>query len=210
MPGLPYLIRVVVPTLGLRKPKVPVRGMDVAGTVEAVGPNVTRCQPGDEVFGWCDGSFAEYACAPEDHFAPKPTTLSFEQAGAVPISGFAALQALHDEERSRRGSRCWSSGRRGGAGPSRCSWPRRVARLATQGSNDTIRVKSRQHRGVESSGRRISPVAATVPPLLRCPVAVLDSLVGNRVSGPHPGRVIRRRSTGAHPPGACRGADRAC
>lgn len=58
--------------------------------------------------------------------------------------------------------------------------PRRVALLATQGSNDTIRVKSRQHRGVESSGRRISPVAATVPPLLRCPVAVLASLVGNR------------------------------
>jgi NADPH:quinone reductase-like Zn-dependent oxidoreductase len=80
MTGLRYLIRVVVPTLGLRKPKVPVRGMDVAGTVEAVGPNVTRCQPGDEVFGWCDGSYAEYACAPEDHFAPKPTTLSFRDA----------------------------------------------------------------------------------------------------------------------------------
>jgi hypothetical protein len=155
---------------------------------------------GDEVFGWCDGAFAEYACAPEDHFAPKPTTLSFEQAGAVPISGFAALQALRDEGAVQAGQQVLVIGAAGGVGPSRCSWPRRVALLATQGSNDTIRVKSRQHRGVESSGRRISPVAATVPPLLRCPVAVLASLVGNRVSGPHhPGRVIRRRSTGAPP-----------
>jgi NADPH:quinone reductase-like Zn-dependent oxidoreductase len=98
MTGLPYMIRVVVPTLGLRKPKVPVRGMDVAGRVEAVGSNVTRFQPGDEVFGWTDGgSYAEYACAPEDHLAPKPANLGFEQAAVVPISGFAALQALRDE-----------------------------------------------------------------------------------------------------------------
>jgi hypothetical protein len=58
-------------TLGLRKPKVPIRGMDVAGRVEAVGRQVTQFQPGDEVFGWCDGSYAEYAAAVEDHFAPK-------------------------------------------------------------------------------------------------------------------------------------------
>jgi NADPH:quinone reductase-like Zn-dependent oxidoreductase len=64
--GLPYLIRFV--GFGVRRPKVRVRGMDVAGTVEAVGSNVTRFQPGDEVFGWCDGSYAEYACASEDHF----------------------------------------------------------------------------------------------------------------------------------------------
>jgi NADPH:quinone reductase-like Zn-dependent oxidoreductase len=97
MTGLPYLIRLVVPSLGLRKPKIRVRGMDVAGTVEAVGTQVTRFQPGDAVFGWCDGSFAEYVSAPEDHLAPKPATLSFEQAAVVPISGFAALQALRDE-----------------------------------------------------------------------------------------------------------------
>jgi NADPH:quinone reductase-like Zn-dependent oxidoreductase len=96
MTGLPYMIRLVVPTLGLRKPKVPVLGMDVAGRVEAVGARVTRFQPGDEVFGWTDGSFAEYAVAPEDHLAAKPATVSFEEAAVVPISGFAALQAVRD------------------------------------------------------------------------------------------------------------------
>jgi NADPH:quinone reductase-like Zn-dependent oxidoreductase len=96
MTGLPYMIRLAVPALGLHKPKVPVFGMDVAGTVEAVGKDVTRFQPGDEVFGWTDGAFAEYAIAPEDHLAAKPATLSFEEAGVVPISGFAALQAVRD------------------------------------------------------------------------------------------------------------------
>src|SRR6266498_5761813 len=88
MTGLPYLIRLVVPDLGLRKPKVPVRGMDVAGRVEAVGGNVTRFQPGDAVFGTCDGAFAEYAVAPEDHLAAKPANLTFEQAAVVPTSAF--------------------------------------------------------------------------------------------------------------------------
>jgi NADPH:quinone reductase-like Zn-dependent oxidoreductase len=96
MTGLPYMIRIVVPTLGLRRPKVPVLGMDVAGTVEAVGADVTRFRPGDAVFGWCDGAFAEYACAGEDHFAAKPAALGFEQAAVVPISGFAALQGVRD------------------------------------------------------------------------------------------------------------------
>jgi NADPH:quinone reductase-like Zn-dependent oxidoreductase len=96
MTGLPYLIRLVVPSLGLRRPKVRVRGMDVAGTVEAVGTQVTRFQPGNEVFGWCDGAFAEYACAHQDQLAAKPANLSFEQAAAVPTSAFAALQGLRD------------------------------------------------------------------------------------------------------------------
>ena len=96
MTGLPYLIRIAVPTLGLRRPKVPVLGMDVAGRVEAVGAQATRFRPGDEVFGWCDGAFAEYAVAPEDQLAAKPANLSVEQAAVVPISGFAALQALRD------------------------------------------------------------------------------------------------------------------
>jgi NADPH:quinone reductase-like Zn-dependent oxidoreductase len=116
MTGLPYLIRIVVPTLGLRKPKVRVRGMDVAGRVEAVGKNVTRFQPGDEVFGWCDGSFAEYTSAPEDQLAAKPATLSFEQVAAVPISGFAALQGLRDVGEIQPGQRVLVIGAAGGVG----------------------------------------------------------------------------------------------
>jgi NADPH:quinone reductase-like Zn-dependent oxidoreductase len=116
MTGLPYLIRIVVPTLGLRKPKVPVRGMDVAGRVEAVGAQVTRFRPGDEVFGWCDGAFAEYACAPEDHLAPKPAALSFEEAAVVPISGFAALQAVRDVGEVQPGQKVLVIGAAGAVG----------------------------------------------------------------------------------------------
>lgn len=94
MTGLPYLMRVV--GFGLRAPKVRVRGMDVAGTVESVGATVTAFRPGDAVFGTCEGAFAEYACAPERNLARKPAHLRFEEAAAVPTSAFAALQALRD------------------------------------------------------------------------------------------------------------------
>jgi NADPH:quinone reductase-like Zn-dependent oxidoreductase len=116
MTGLPYLIRIVVPTLGLRRPKVPVLGMDVAGTVEAVGQEVTRFRPGDAVFGWTDGSFAEYASAPEDQLAAKPPALSFEQAAVVPISGFAALQGLRDVGQVQPGQQVLVIGAAGGVG----------------------------------------------------------------------------------------------
>jgi NADPH:quinone reductase-like Zn-dependent oxidoreductase len=116
MTGLPYLIRLVVPTLGLRRPKIPVRGMDVAGRVEAVGTNVTRFRPGDAVFGWTDGSYAEYATAPEDHLAPKPANLSFERAAVVPISGIAALQGLRDTGQVQPGQRVLILGAAGGVG----------------------------------------------------------------------------------------------
>jgi NADPH:quinone reductase-like Zn-dependent oxidoreductase len=92
MTGLPYLLRVV--GFGFRAPKARVRGTDVAGTVEAVGQNVTRFEAGDEVFGTCDGSFAEYAAVREDTLVAKPANLTFEQAAAVPTSSTAALQAL--------------------------------------------------------------------------------------------------------------------
>jgi NADPH:quinone reductase-like Zn-dependent oxidoreductase len=117
MTGLPYLIRLVVPTLGLRRPKVPVRGMDLAGRVEAVGGHVTRFQPGDEVFGWTDnGAYAEYVAAPQDHFALKPTAVTFEQAAAVPISAFAALQGLRDEGEVKPGQKVLVIGAAGGVG----------------------------------------------------------------------------------------------
>jgi NADPH:quinone reductase-like Zn-dependent oxidoreductase len=114
MAGLPYLIRIV--GFGLRAPKNPIRGYDVAGHVEAVGENVTRFQPGDEVFGTCRGSFAEYACARADRLAPKPANLSFEQAAAVPISGYAALQAVRDQGKVRAGQRVLIIGAGGGVG----------------------------------------------------------------------------------------------
>src|SRR5919197_1423601 len=92
MSGEPYLMRII--GFGFRRPKARVRGMDAAGTVEAVGQNVTRFQAGDAGFGTCDGAFAEYARAREDMLAPRPAHLTFEQAAAVPTSAFTALQAL--------------------------------------------------------------------------------------------------------------------
>jgi len=114
MTGLPYLVRVM--GFGLRKPKVRIRGRDVAGRVEAAGKNVTRFHPGDEVFGICEGSFAEYASARPDKLAPKPANLTFEQAAVVPISGLTALQALRDTGRVQPGQKVAIIGAGGGVG----------------------------------------------------------------------------------------------
>ena len=116
MTGLPYLIRVVVPTMGLGRPKVAVRGMDLGGRVEAVGGRVTRFQPGDAVFGWTDGSYAEYASVPEGQLVPMPANLGFEQAAVVPISGLAALQGLRDVGEIQAGQRVLVIGAAGGVG----------------------------------------------------------------------------------------------
>ena len=114
MTGLPYLVRVM--GYGFTRPKYPVRGRDVAGRVEAVGANVTRFQPGDEVFGTCEGSFAEYAAAREDKLALKPANLSFEEAAVIPISGMTALQALRDKGRVSPGDKVLIIGAGGGVG----------------------------------------------------------------------------------------------
>jgi NADPH:quinone reductase-like Zn-dependent oxidoreductase len=114
MTGLPYLVRIM--GYGLRKPKARIRGRDVAGRVEAVGKNVTRFHLGDEVFGTCEGSFAEYACARPDKLAPKPANLTFEQAAAVPISGLTALQAIRDTGKVRPGQKVLIIGAAGGVG----------------------------------------------------------------------------------------------
>ena len=92
MTGRPYLMRIM--GFGFRSPKRRIPGRAVAGTVVAVGPKVTRFAVGDEVFGVARGSFADYAAAPDDKLAPKPTTLTFEQAATVPISATTALQGL--------------------------------------------------------------------------------------------------------------------
>src|SRR5919106_4307502 len=93
MTGQPYFARLM---LGVRRPKVGIRGRDVAGRVEAIGSAVTGVQPGDEVMGIAEGSFAELAVARSDKLVPKPARLTFEQAAAVPISGLTALQSLRD------------------------------------------------------------------------------------------------------------------
>jgi NADPH:quinone reductase-like Zn-dependent oxidoreductase len=112
--GLPYVIRVM--GFGLRAPKYRVPGSDVAGRVEAVGPDVTRFQPGDEIFGSCDGAFAEYARVREDKCAAKPANLSFEQAAAVPVSAITALQGLRDKAHVQAGQHVLIIGAGGGVG----------------------------------------------------------------------------------------------
>src|SRR5215212_4111322 len=89
--GEPLIARLAV---GLRGPRNRVPGTDIAGSVVAVGSAVTQLRPGDEVFGWCTGGFAEYACAPADHFVPRPAGLTAEHAAAVGVSACAALQLL--------------------------------------------------------------------------------------------------------------------
>jgi NADPH:quinone reductase-like Zn-dependent oxidoreductase len=111
--GVPYLARMAV---GLRKPKNRVPGTDIAGTVEAVGMDVTQLRPGDEVFGWCMGAFAEYARGAADHFLPKPTALTFEQAAAVGVSASTALQLLRDQGKVQPGQRVLINGASGGVG----------------------------------------------------------------------------------------------
>jgi NADPH:quinone reductase-like Zn-dependent oxidoreductase len=116
MTGLPYFVRLIVPDLGLRAPKNPVRGSDVAGVVMAVGKDVTRFEVGDEVFGIGQGSYAEYTRVLEDKLAPKPRNLTFEQAAVVPISGLTALQAVRDSGKVQPGQKVLIIGASGGVG----------------------------------------------------------------------------------------------
>jgi NADPH:quinone reductase-like Zn-dependent oxidoreductase len=113
MTGSPFIMRLAT---GLRKPKNPVPGTDVAGTVEAIGKDVMHLQPGDEVFGWAAGAFAEYARAPEDQFVKKPANLTFEQAASVGVSASTALQLLRDNGKVRPGQKVLINGASGGVG----------------------------------------------------------------------------------------------
>jgi NADPH:quinone reductase-like Zn-dependent oxidoreductase len=113
MAGMPYAARLAV---GLRAPKNPVPGLDVAGVVVAVGSEITRFKPGDEVFGISKGSFAEFAAARESKLARKPSNLSFEQAAAVPVSGMTALRGLSDAGHLQAGQKVLILGASGGVG----------------------------------------------------------------------------------------------
>ena len=111
--GKPYLVRLMT---GLRRPKETRFGNDVAGEVEAVGRNVTRFRPGDAVFGSCRGACAEYACGAESVLALKPHNVTFEQAAAVPVAGYTALQGLRDKGRVQPGQQVLINGAAGGVG----------------------------------------------------------------------------------------------
>src|SRR3954469_1783187 len=111
--GVPYVMRLA---FGLRKPRRQIPGLDIAGQVEAVGSSVKQFRPGDEVFGWCRGAFAEYACGGEDTLLPKPGNLTFEQSAAVGDSAFTALAAVRDQGKVQPGQRVLVNGASGGVG----------------------------------------------------------------------------------------------
>jgi NADPH:quinone reductase-like Zn-dependent oxidoreductase len=113
MTGTPLIMRFAT---GLRSPKNHVPGTDVAGIVEAVGGEVATLRPGDEVFGWGAGAFAEYTRAPESQFIRKPANLSFEEAAAVGVSASTALQLLRDDGKVQPGHKVLINGASGGVG----------------------------------------------------------------------------------------------
>lgn len=113
MRGRPYFMRIMT---GLRRPKDTRLGVDVAGEVEAVGRNVTRFKPGDEVFGAGSGAFAEYACASESVLVTKPNNVTFEQAAAVNVGACTALQGLRDSGQIQPGQKVLINGAAGGVG----------------------------------------------------------------------------------------------
>jgi NADPH:quinone reductase-like Zn-dependent oxidoreductase len=111
--GLPYLAR---PVTGWTRPRDTVPGLELAGTVEAVGEAVTRFRPGDAVYGWGAGAMAEYAAVPEGQLAPSPASLTLEEAAVVPIAFFTAIQAVHDRAGVGAGDRVLVTGASGGVG----------------------------------------------------------------------------------------------
>ncbi|MFX0087356.1 MAG: NAD(P)-dependent alcohol dehydrogenase, partial [Candidatus Hodarchaeota archaeon] len=113
--GKSFFIRLT--TRGLRKPSHKILGDDIAGKVESVGKNVTKFQPGDEVFGLSNwGAFAEYRCVPEDRIIHKPTNISYEEAAAVPIAAITALISLRDHGKIQQGQKVLINGASGGTG----------------------------------------------------------------------------------------------
>jgi NADPH:quinone reductase-like Zn-dependent oxidoreductase len=112
--GDPLIARLM--GVGLTRPKARVAGIDAAGVVEAVGANVRQLRNGDEVLGFCRGAFAEYACAAADLVVPKPASLSFEQAAAVPIAATTALRGIRDVGEVKAGQRVLVNGAGGGVG----------------------------------------------------------------------------------------------
>lgn len=141
--GIPWFIR---PFTGILKPRSPRLGADVAGVVEAVGVGVAALKPGDAVFGICKGSFAEYACGQEAQLAPKPESLTFEEAATMPIAAITALQGLRDCGGVRQGQRVLINGAAGGVG----TFAVQIAR--SLGAHVTAVCSGRNARMVEGLG----------------------------------------------------------
>jgi NADPH:quinone reductase-like Zn-dependent oxidoreductase len=111
--GTPFIARMA---MGMPKPKITIRGVDVAGRVEKVGKDATHLRPGDDVFGWCNGAFAEYASGAENHFVAKPPNMTYEEAAALPVAAVTALQGLRNVGKLQPGHRVLINGAAGGVG----------------------------------------------------------------------------------------------
>ncbi|MGC4987006.1 NAD(P)-dependent alcohol dehydrogenase [Streptomyces sp. DT193] len=146
MAGLPYAIR---PVSGLRRPKLPNPGRNIAGVVEAVGPEVTGFAPGDEVYGTAVAAFAEYAAARPDRIAPKPARLTFEEAATVPVSALTALQAVRDKGKVQEGQQVLITGAAGGVGTFAVqlahAFGARVTAVASTPKLDAVRALGADH-----------------------------------------------------------------
>ncbi|MGC9540366.1 NAD(P)-dependent alcohol dehydrogenase [Streptomyces sp. UG1] len=146
MAGLPYAVR---PVSGLRGPRLPNPGRNVAGVVEAVGSDVTGFAPGDEVYGTAAAAFAEYVAARPDRIAPKPTGLTFEEAATVPVSALTALQAVRDKGKVREGQQVLITGAAGGVGTFAVqlahAFGARVTAVASTPKLDAVRALGADH-----------------------------------------------------------------
>ncbi|MFI0237776.1 NAD(P)-dependent alcohol dehydrogenase [Streptomyces sp. NPDC016845] len=205
MTGKPYIARVA---LGLRKPRNPVRGWDLAGVVETVGAKVTGLGPGDEVFGSGDGSLAEYARARADKIAPKPDGLTFEQAAALPVSGVTAHQALSGKARPRPEQKVLVIGASGGMGSyavqlavsygaeaTAVCGPGRGSFVRALGATDVIDYTSQEITDAKHLFDIILDAAGNRPlPLLRRALAPKGVLVmaGGEAGGPWTGGMGRQ------------------
>ncbi|MET7920073.1 NAD(P)-dependent alcohol dehydrogenase [Streptomyces avermitilis] len=146
MAGLPYAVR---PVSGLRRPKLPNPGRNIAGVVEAVGSDVTGFAPGDEVYGTAVAAFADYAAARPDRIAPKPAGLTFEEAATVPVSALTALQAVCDKAKVQGGRQVLITGAAGGVGTFAVqlahSFGARVTAVVSTPKLDAIRALGADH-----------------------------------------------------------------